>query len=173
MKPLNIIPLILIAGLIFGCESTTSSTDDTKDPSPEDVLMKEYQDEQAEILQTWDEIVESVEEGDIDKLISFHGYGPKFTEFKQGAPRNGEEQNEAFERGVFGSVTEVVKMVANDMKIAVYYGNVAIVTFHSDFHLMFGEDLAVINEQETLVFVKTENGEWKIVHEHHAPLNAE
>lgn len=45
------------------------------------------------------------------------------------------------------------------MKIAVYYGNVAIVTFHSDFHLKFGEDLAVINEQETLVFVKTENDE--------------
>lgn len=91
--------------------------------------------------------------------MSFHAYSPKFTEFKQGAPRNGAEDNEAFERGVFGSVTEVVKMDANDMKIAVYYGNVAIVTFHSDFHLKFGEDLAVINEQETLVFVKTENDE--------------
>ncbi|MDZ7757519.1 nuclear transport factor 2 family protein [Rhodohalobacter sp.] len=63
-------------------------------------------------------------------------------------------------------------MDGNDMKVAVYYGNVAIVTFHSDFHLKFGEDLAVINEQESLVFVKTENGDWKIVHEHHSPLNA-
>lgn len=136
-----------------------------------DGIMNEYPAEKAEILQTWDEIVESVKEGDLDKLISFHAYGPKFTEFKQGAPRNGGEENEAFEREVFGSVTEVVKMDKNDMKVAVYYGNVAVVTFHSDFHLKFGEDLAVINDQISLVFVKTADGEWKIVHEHHSPLN--
>jgi ketosteroid isomerase-like protein len=159
--------IILISALILGCDATTSTTDDTQTV---DVIMNEYPEEQAEILQTWDEIIESVKEGNIDKLISFHAYGPKFTEFKQGAPRNGAEENEAFERGVFGSVTEVVKMDANDMKVAVYYGNVAIVTFHSDFHLKFGEDLAVINEQESLVFVKMENGDWKIVHEHHSPL---
>lgn len=173
MKTLNLIHVLLLAGLLFGCESSTSSTEDTEDTQTVDVITNEYQQEQAEILQTWDEIIESVKAGDIDKLISFHAYSPKFTEFKQGAPRNGAEDNEAFERGVFGSVTEVVKMDANDMKVAVYYGNVAIVTFHSDFHLKFGEDLAVINEQETLVFVKTENDEWKIVHEHHSSLNAE
>lgn len=159
--------IIFICVLIMGCDATTSTTQDSQTV---DVITNEYPEEQAEILETWDEIIESVKEGDIDKLISFHAYGPKFTEFKQGAPRNGGEENEAFERGVFGSVTEVVKMDAKDMKVAVYYGNVAIVTFHSDFHLKFGEDLAVINEQESLVFVKTENGDWKIVHEHHSPL---
>ena len=137
----------------------------------EEGIMAEYPEEQAEILQTWDEIVESVKAGDIDKLISFHAYGPKFTEFKQGAPRNGAEENEAFERGVFGSVLEVVKMDGNDMKIAVYHGNVAVVTFHSDFHLQFEEDLAVVNDQISLVFAKNSAGDWKIVHEHHSPLN--
>ncbi|WP_340104256.1 YybH family protein [Rhodohalobacter sp. 8-1] len=132
--------------------------------------MAEYPEEQAEILQTWDEIVKSVKAGDIDKLISFHAYSPKFTEFKQGAPRNGAEDNEAFERGVFGSVKEVLKMDGNDMKIAVYYGNVAVVTFHSDFHLQFEEELAVVNDQISLVFVKNSAGDWKIVHEHHSPL---
>lgn len=166
MNSLN--KIIFICVLIVGCNATTSTTQDTQSV---DVITNEYPEEQAEVMETFNEIIESVKEGDIDKLISFHAYGPKFTEFKQGAPRNGGEENEAFERGVFGSVTEVVKMDAKDMKVAVYYGNVAIVTFHSDFHLKFGEDLAVINEQESLVFVKTENGDWKIVHEHHSPLN--
>lgn len=133
-------------------------------------IMAEYPEEKAEIMQTWNDIVESVKAGDVDKLISFHAYGPKFTEFKQGAPRNGAEENEAFEREVFGSVQEVVKMEGNDMKIAVYYGNVAVVTFHSDFHLKFEEDTAVVNDQISLVFVKNNNGKWKIVHEHHSPL---
>jgi len=135
-------------------------------------VTNEYPTEKAEILRTWNEIAESVRTGDIDKLISFHAYGPKFTEFKQGAPRNNGAENEAFERGVFGSVKKVVKLEAEDMKVAVYYGNVAIVTFHSDFHLQFEEDLAVVNDQITIVFVKNTNGDWKIVHEHHSPLNA-
>lgn len=134
-------------------------------------LMAEYPEEKEEIKQTMNEIVASVKAGDIDKLISFHAYGPKFTEFKQGAPRNGGEENEAFEREVFGSVNEVVKMDANDMKIAIYHGNVAVVTFHSDFHLKFEEDTAVVNDQISLVFAKNGNGEWKIVHEHHSPLS--
>lgn len=134
-------------------------------------LMAEYTEEKEEVMQTMDEIVKSVKAGDIDKLISFHAYGPKFTEFKQGAPRNGGEENEAFEREVFGSVKEVVKMDAKDMKIAVYHGNVAVVTFHSDFHLKFEEDMAVVNDQISLVFAKNGNGEWKIVHEHHSPLS--
>ena len=55
----------------------------------EDGIMSEYPAEKAEIMQTWNEIVESIKDGNVDKLISFHAYGPKFTEFKQGAPRNG------------------------------------------------------------------------------------
>lgn len=136
----------------------------------EDGIMGEYPEEKAEVMETFNEITASVKAGDVDKLISFHAYGPKFTEFKQGAPRNGGEENEAFERGVFGSVKEAVKMDANDLKIAVYHGNVAVVTFHSDFHLQFEEELAVVNDQISLVFAKNNRGEWKIVHEHHSPL---
>lgn len=125
---------------------------------------------QQEVLETWEAIVKSVIDGDIDMLISFHAYGPKFTDFKNGELRGGGEANEAHERAVFGAVTEVVKLDALDMQIAVYYGNVANVTFHSDFHLMFGEELVIVNEQESLLFVKTQ-GKWKIVAEHHSPLN--
>ena len=114
-------------------------------------------------------IAQSIIDGDMDKLISFHAYSPKFTEFKNGEPRNGGEANEIYERNVFGSITEVVAFNAEDLQIAVY-GDVANLTFHSDFQLMFGEDLVVVNDQITLLFVNTEDG-WKMVHEHHSPLN--
>ena len=107
-----------------------------------------------EIIDSWNDIVGRIKDSDVDKLISFHAYGLKFTEFKQGAPRNGSEENESFERGVFKSVKKVIKMDGNDIIIAIYHGNVAVVTFHSDFHLQFEENLALVNDQISLVFVK-------------------
>ena len=136
-----------------------------------DLINDSFPEAHAEIEKVMGEITQSVKDGDLDKLISFHAYSPKFTEFTNGQPRHGGKENEAHERGVFGNVTEVVKFDAQDMKIAVY-GDVANVTFHSDFHLKFGEDLVVVNNQISLLFVKTVNG-WKIVHEHHSPLNTE
>ena len=50
-----------------------------------------------------------------------------------------------------------------------HYAAVANVTFHSDFQLKFGTDIVVVNDQITLLFVKTEKG-WKMVHEHHSLL---
>ena len=134
-----------------------------------DLINEEFPEAQQEVLETFQAIAQSIIDGDMDKLISFHAYGSKFTEFKDGAPRNGGEDNEAYERQLFGSVTKVVKFGADDLKIAVY-GDVANVTFHSDFQLKFGEDLVVVNDQITLLFVNTSDG-WKMVHEHHSHLN--
>ena len=134
-----------------------------------DLLNDEFPDAKAEVAATIDSIAQSVKDGDIDKLITFHAYGPKFTEFKNGEPRNDGAENENFERTIFSGVTEVKRFDMNDMKIDVY-GDVANVTLHSDFHLMMGENLAVVNEQMSLLFVKTKAG-WRIVHEHHSPLN--
>lgn len=133
-----------------------------------DLINDEFPEAKQEVMETFGAIAQSIKDGDIDKLISFHAYGPKFTEFKDGAPRNGGEANEIYERNLFGSVTEVVKFDAKDLKIAVY-GDVANLTFHSDFQLKFGDDLVVVNDQITLLFVKTADG-WKMVHEHHSPL---
>jgi len=136
-----------------------------------DLINDEFPEAKQEVMETFGAIAQSIKDGDIDKLISFHAYGPKFTDFDAGAPRRGSEANEAHERSLFGSVTEVVKFDAKDLAVAVY-GDVANVTFHSDFHLKFGEDLAIVNNQITLLFVKTKDG-WKLVHEHHSPLNKE
>lgn len=133
-----------------------------------DIIKDEFPEAKQEIMETFGAIAQSIKDGDLDKLISFHAYGPKFTEFKNGEPRNGDVANESHERNVFGSVTEVLKFDAKDLKIAVY-GDVANLTFHSDFQLMFGKDLVVVNDQITLLFVKTKDG-WKMVHEHHSPL---
>ena len=157
--------------MIFGALLTGCSKDEKTSQPAEvevDLINDEFPEAQQEIMETFGAIAQSIKDGDMDKLISFHAYGPKFTEFKDGAPRNGGEDNESYERSLFGSVTEVVKFDAKDLKIAVY-GDVANVTFHSDFQLKFGDDLVVVNNQITLLFVKTNEG-WKLVHEHHSPL---
>lgn len=162
--------LIMIFGLLLiGCKGEEQKV--VVEEVAIDLINDEFPEAKQEIMQTFGEIAQSLKDGDLDKLISFHAYGPKFTEFKNGEPRNGGEANEAHERSVFGSVTEVVKFDAKDLQIAVY-GDVANMTFHSDFQLKFGEDLVVVNDQITLLFVKTANG-WKIVHEHHSPLKQE
>ncbi|MET2985493.1 nuclear transport factor 2 family protein [Aureibaculum conchae] len=170
MKTKLTFALIMIIGiLITGCKQKEHQ--EQKEEVTEvkiDLLNDEFPEAKQEIMETFDAIAQSLKEGDIDKLISFHAYSPKFTEFKNGELRNDGEANEAYEREVFGAVTEVVNFDAKDLQIAVY-GDVANVTFHSDFQLKFGEDLVVVNDQITLLFLKTENG-WKIVHEHHSPL---
>ncbi len=167
MKTKNLLALIMLLGiLITGCNQKEKKTEieDVKI----DLLNDEFSDAKQEVKLTMDSISQSIKDNDIDRLISFHAYGPKFTEFRNGEPRNDGAENEKFERGIFGSVTEVVKLDMNDMKVDVY-GDVANVTLHSDFHLKFGEELAVVNEQISLLFLKTKNG-WRIVHEHHSPL---
>ena len=159
--------IVIIGILITGCEQKDQEVEEVKI----DIINDEFPEAKQEVIKTFGEIAQSIKDGDIDKLISFHAYSPKFTEFKNGEPRNGAKENEAHERNVFGSVTEVVKFDAMDLQVAVY-GDVANVTFHSDFHLKFGEDLVVVNDQITLLFVKTNNG-WKMVHEHHSHLNKE
>ena len=157
MKTKLTFTLIMIIGLLLtSCKSKI------------DLVNDEFPEEKQEVIDTFVEIANSIKEGDIDKLIAFHAYSPKFTEFKNGEPRNGGKENETHERNVFGSVTEVVKFDAEDLQVAVY-GDVANLTFHSDFQLKFGDDLVVVNDQITLLFVKTSDG-WKMVHEHHSPL---
>ena len=170
MKKKLVITAVLISFfLLTGCNDKNVKT--VHKEKKVDLINDEFPQAKEEVMNTLGEIVKSIKEGDVDKLISFHAYGPKFTEFKNGEPRNGSKENEAHERNVFGAVTEVVKFDAKDLKVAVY-GDVANMTFHSDFHLKFGEDLVVVNHQITLLFVKTDDG-WKLVHEHHSPLNLE
>ena len=167
MKSKMIFALIMIFGIVItGCKQKEQKIE--VEEVKIDLVNDEFSKAKIEVMALMDELKQSINDGDVDKIISFHAYGPKFTEFKGGEKRVGSKENEEYERGIFGNITEVVKFNYDDLKIAVY-NNVANVTFHSDFQFKFGEDEVVVNDQITLLMVKTENG-WKCVHEHHSPL---
>tara|TARA_R110002012_G_scaffold312603_1_gene523504 strand:- start:5326 stop:5802 length:477 start_codon:yes stop_codon:yes gene_type:complete len=132
------------------------------------IITDEFPSAKAEVKAVLDGIEQSIRDNNMDKLISYHAYGPKFTEFKNGEERTGSLENEEFERGFLGSFTKVEKWELDDLKIAVY-GDVANVTFHADFVPYIKEEKLHMTGQFTLLFVKTSKG-WKIVHEHMSPL---
>jgi hypothetical protein len=146
------------------------------------VIDQAYLQAQAEVLETFMAIGQSITAGAghgydgeyMDQLISFHAYGPKFTEFNEGHLYDS-AGNEHNERTLFGEMVDPggVKQFApygDSLKIAVYHGNVANLTFISDFKLEIGGEEYTINNLITLLFVKTK-GEWKLVHEHHSPAD--
>ena len=63
-----------------------------------DLINDEFPEAKQEVMKTFGEIAQSIKGGDMDNLISYHAYSPKFTEFKNGEPRNGGKANEAHER---------------------------------------------------------------------------
>jgi hypothetical protein len=170
-----VIRLLLISFFML-CVSTTNVVANS-------VTDQNYPKAQAEVIETFLAIAESISMGAghgaggpyMDQLISFHAYGDKFVEFNGGWSFDSAE-NEAGERQLFGEDLEidgVLKFAPVDgtLNIAVYYGNVANLTFISDFvllHKEYGE--ITINNLITLLFVKTK-GEWKLVHEHHSPVS--
>jgi len=163
---------LLLVSFFVLCVSTTnvvanSVTDET------------YPEAQAEVIETFLAIRQSIIDGAglgadseyMDQLISFHAYGPKFTEFNDGALWTSAD-NEEHERMLFGEIVdpggvEKFWFQPGTLNVAVYYGNVANLTFISDFELIIGGDLHAVKNLITLLFVKTK-GEWKMVHEHHS-----
>ncbi|MGI9570204.1 MAG: nuclear transport factor 2 family protein, partial [Desulfobulbia bacterium] len=162
------------------CVSTTNVVA-SKDSKGNSVTDQTYPQAQAEVMDTFEAIAGSIVDGAgmgrdsvyMDQLISFHAYGDKFVEFNDGKMFDS-EGNENNERTLFGEglvVGGVDKFawLGDSLNIAVYYGNVANVTFISDFDLLLAPDATpfTVNSLITLLFVKTK-GEWKIVHEHHS-----
>ena len=176
MKTRLVLTVILTSFLILaGC----SDDDSVQIDQIPDLINPTFPVEQQEVMETFGAIAQSITAGagnganstDMDQLISFHAYGPKFTEFNEGQAFDS-AGNETNERTFFGETVDpggVVQFAPVDgtLKIAVY-GNVANLTFISDFHLMINGDLHIVNNLITLLFVKTNNG-WKMVHEHHSP----
>ena len=167
------IRLLLVSFFVL-CVSTTNVVANS-------VTDQTYPEAQAEVIETFLAIRQSIMDGagyganseEMNQLISFHAYGDKFVEFNAGKSFDS-AGNEAGERHLFGEalvIGGVTKFwfIDGTLNVAVYYGNVANLTFISDFildHKEYGE--ITINNLITLLFVKTK-GEWKLVHEHHSP----
>ena len=155
--------------LVLGCKHEEQKNE--VEVAKIDLINDEFPDAKKEIMAMMEELKQTIKEGNIDKLISGHAYGSKFTEFKEGERRNDAIENEKHERGFFSNVREVIIIEFDDLKIALF-DKVANVTFHLNMDIMLGEQEVIIKEQVTLLYVKTENG-WKCVHEHHSPLKKE
>jgi hypothetical protein len=171
------IRLLLVSFFVL-CVSTTNVVANS-------VTDQTYPRAQAEVFETFLAIAGSIVAGAgggfdgkyMDQLISFHAYGDKFVEFNNGEVFNSAE-NEFNERMLFGVMVDRVKkfepLPGTDLKIAVYYGNVANLTFTSNFVLDLADGTKdyTVNNRITLLFVKTK-GKWKIVHEHHSQAQLE
>jgi ketosteroid isomerase-like protein len=158
----KLIPLYLIVAIVglflFGCESRYEP-----EASSIDIINDEFPEAKAEIQEALDGIFKSIQDKDADKLISYHIYGPKFTEFRNDGPRFGSEGNEEYERGFVGAISAFDYNLGG-LKIDVF-GDVAIVTFEADFRPTIENQIHQIWANVTLVFVKV-NNTWKITHEH-------
>lgn len=175
---------LLLVSFLLLCLSTTSVVA-SKGSDKNSVIDQTYPQAQEEVLETFMAIAGSIVAGAghgydgeyMDQLISFHAYGEKFVEFNGGMLVDS-AGNEHHERQLFGEDLEKDGVLRFDaipgtLKVAVYYGNVANLTFISDFllvHKEYGE--ITVNNLITLLFVKT-MGEWKLVHEHHSPMKTQ
>ena len=165
MKTKLTFALIMILGILnTGCKQKVE-IEEVKI----DLINDEFTESKLEIEKIMDTIWQCIAEKNIEKLISYHAYGPKFTEFQDGERRTGSKENEAFERSFFPSFTGIHKWDMQDLKIDVF-GDVALATFHTDFQPIIESDTLKITAQMGLLFVNTEDG-WKITHEHSSPLS--
>lgn len=167
MKTKSIITLLLVMVIIFASCKDDEEITGVKNGN-NDIITNIFPESQLEIQEVLDGIFTSIQNKDADKLISYHVYGPKFTEFRDSAPRFGSAGNEEYERRFVAAISSF-EYDLNDLKIDVF-GDVAIVTFHADFRPVIEGNTIQIHGGVTLIFVTTEKG-WKITHEHFSPLN--
>lgn len=132
-----------------------------------DLTTDTYPDAQAQVKKRLEEIWVVCAKKDFPKLASFHLYGPKFTEFKDGAPRGDAAANRKTEETELGMLADP-RVDMKDLAINVY-GDTAIATFNGNFSAkMQGKPIAE-KMATTMVFVKYK-GDWRIVHEHFSPI---
>jgi ketosteroid isomerase-like protein len=139
----------------------------TATPRKGDVALETYPDAQAQVRRRLEEIWANFKSKDVARQESFHLYGPKFTEFKDGQSRGDAEANKKGEKDFMAVITDS-KVEMKDLAIAVY-GDTAIATFNGDFSGKIDGHPVAEKQATTLVFVKYK-GDWKIVHEHFSPF---
>jgi ketosteroid isomerase-like protein len=134
-----------------------------------DLARDTYPESQAEVRRRLDDIWAAIAAKDLARLESYHLYGPKFTEFKDGAPRGDAEANKAGERQFFSALSDS-KVDMKDLVVNVF-GDVAIATFNGDFRGTMGGKPIGVKLASTMVFAKAD-GQWRLVHEHFSPIGA-
>jgi ketosteroid isomerase-like protein len=122
---------------------------------------------EGQVRHRLDEIWSAGASRDLDRLASFHLYGPHFTEFKDGQPRGDAASGAAAERAFFSAIPgSAVDM--KDLKIDLF-GDTAVATYNGHFAATMQGHPISADMGVTMVFVYTD-GDWKIAHEHFSPL---
>jgi ketosteroid isomerase-like protein len=167
MKTKMIFTLIMIFGIVItGCKQKEEKVEEVKI----DLINDEFPEAKKEVKSVLDSLFVSIQNREIDELLSYHLYSDKFTEFRDGLPRTGSSENEEYERQLINNISAFDYKLGN-LKIDVF-DKIAIVTFNADFRPTIGEDIVQLWRQGTIVFVKSK-GAWKITHEHFSPMNVE
>jgi len=112
--------------------------------------------------------MDAAERKELDRVDSFHLYGPKFSKFDEsGLSRQDAAASQATERRGLAAV-KAFKATIEDLKVDVF-ALTAIATFVMNYTVETA-DVRVSNKaRSTMVFAK-DAGRWKVVHEHHSPL---
>jgi len=150
---------LTVAVVLGGCAS-----------APTAKLNADYPKDRAQIQRRLLEIFDAAEKKDLDRLDSYHFYGPKFTKFAPEAA--GRLDAAAARKGEHDGLAPVadLSMRAEDLKIDVF-GDAAIATFVLNYSFKAGADAFQKQALSTLVFVK-DHGAWKITHEHFSALKS-
>ena len=130
------------------------------------VIEGTYPEEQAKVEERLQEIMSAAQNKDIDRLESYHLFGPKFTKFDDFEPleRQDAETTRRLEREAITGVKEFVPSV-NNLKVDVF-GPVALTTFVFEYGIITHDDEELsVRARSTMAFAKY-GSEWKIVHEH-------
>ena len=148
---------LLVVFVSAGCASLRNADSQTDHPK-----------ERAAIERRLQEIIAAAESKDLERLDSYHAYGPKFTKYSgTSAGRLDAIAGRKGEHDGLGAV-KGLKMHAQELKIDVF-GNVGIATFILDYNFDSGSETIYRKDRSTIVFIK-EHGDWKIVHEHLTPV---
>ena len=136
------------------------------------ILSHPYDDEQAEVERTLQQIMSAARRQAVEELESFHAFGPRFTKFDDFEPlgRQDAETTRRLEREAITGVKEFAPDVV-DLKVDVF-GPVAVTTFVMNYDLVTVDDEAMsLRARATMVFAQDE-GRWLIVHEHFSPFTS-
>jgi ketosteroid isomerase-like protein len=154
-RVLNLLSIIA-ALLLAGCASAPKT-----DPRGDDKAAT------AQIERRLQEIFDAAEKKEMERLDSYHLYGPGFTKFtSERADRlDAEETRKGEHEALIGA--SGLKMQAEGLKIDVL-GETAVATFILNYSVKSGADTIQKKARSTLVFVKEQG--WKIVHEHFSTI---
>ncbi len=138
----------------------------------EDPITNLFPEDQAAVERRLLEIMDAARTKEVDRLESYHLYGPKFTKFDDFEPleRQDAEATRRLEREAIIGVKAFVPRV-EQLKVDVF-GPAAVATFVFDYAVTLPDDEQLaVRARSTLVFAR-DGAEWKIVHEHFSPFKS-